>query len=172
MGELTMGTHPILAKDVHIATNKHKLLFVLHSSKTHGKNDKPQKIKITGLPKSVTNQKILTRLDSMETQRKSHSFCPFTILKRYLTMRLGYKSLKEQFFVFRDGSPVKSDHFRSILRSSLKNVGLLAELYNSHSFRIGRSCDLYNMGVPISTIQKLGCWSSKSSTVYTYLKDV
>ena len=46
VGELALGPHTILAKDVHIGQNKDKILFVLHSSKTHGKGDKPQMVKI------------------------------------------------------------------------------------------------------------------------------
>ena len=37
VGELTQGSHPVLAKDVHISFNKKKLLFILHSSKTQKK---------------------------------------------------------------------------------------------------------------------------------------
>ena len=33
VGELTSGSHPIFARDVHIAHNKDKILFVLQSSK-------------------------------------------------------------------------------------------------------------------------------------------
>ena len=39
VGEVTAGDHPILAKDVHIAKNKEKMLFILRTSKTHWKND-------------------------------------------------------------------------------------------------------------------------------------
>ena len=48
VGELTSGDHPILAKDVHIAQNKDKVLFLLQTSKMHWKSDKPQIIKISG----------------------------------------------------------------------------------------------------------------------------
>ena len=47
VGELTLGTHPVLAKDVHIALNKKKLLFLLRTSKTHGEDVKPQIVKIS-----------------------------------------------------------------------------------------------------------------------------
>ena len=47
VSELTEGQHPVLAKDVHIASNKRKLLFILRSSKTHGRWAKPQLIKIS-----------------------------------------------------------------------------------------------------------------------------
>ena len=49
ISELTLSQHVLKARDVHIAINKPKLLFVLHSSKTHGRGDMPQMIKITRL---------------------------------------------------------------------------------------------------------------------------
>ena len=47
IGELTTSQHSLKAKDVHIASNKNKILVILHSSKTHGKESLPQKIKIS-----------------------------------------------------------------------------------------------------------------------------
>ena len=55
VGEITSGDHPVLATDVHIAANKRKIMFVLHTSKTHWKNMKPQMIKITS--SKATNKK-------------------------------------------------------------------------------------------------------------------
>ena len=40
-GEITQGPHVILAKNVHITTNKKKLMFLLRSSKTHQELDEP-----------------------------------------------------------------------------------------------------------------------------------
>ena len=65
IGELTLGSHPVLANDVHIGMNKEKMLFVLHTSKTHGKGSKPQKIKIQKLSKITDNE------------RRSNNWCPF-----------------------------------------------------------------------------------------------
>ena len=47
VGELTSGSHPVLARKVFIASNKKKFSFVLETSKTHWKNNKPQTIKIS-----------------------------------------------------------------------------------------------------------------------------
>ena len=46
---MTESQHVVKAKDVHIGINKDKLMFVLHSSKTHGKGTKPQIVKINCL---------------------------------------------------------------------------------------------------------------------------
>ena len=48
IGEVTTGNHPILAKDIYYSDTEKKLMFVLHSSKTHGKESNPQKVKIQG----------------------------------------------------------------------------------------------------------------------------
>ena len=47
IGEVTESLHVVLAQNVHVGTNKNKLLFVLHISKTHNKGSKPQTIKIS-----------------------------------------------------------------------------------------------------------------------------
>ena len=56
IGELAQGPHVLKVADVHIGENKDKLMFVLHSSKTHGKDAKPQIIKIDALPKSLATR--------------------------------------------------------------------------------------------------------------------
>ena len=45
----TSSGHAVRVKDVLIGTNKNKFLFVLHSSKTHGGESKPQLVKISSL---------------------------------------------------------------------------------------------------------------------------
>ena len=47
ISEIAKGTHPVLAKDVHIGMNKNTILLRLHTSKTHGKELEPQEIRIT-----------------------------------------------------------------------------------------------------------------------------
>ena len=77
VGELTSGTHPVKAKDVHVGRNKNKLLFVLYSSKTHGKESQPQEIKISAL------QNYNSLNDSKQRIQKFKFFCPFKITRDY-----------------------------------------------------------------------------------------
>ena len=49
IGEITDSEHVLKACHVHSAMNKYKILIVLYSSKTHGTNMRPQKIKITSV---------------------------------------------------------------------------------------------------------------------------
>ena len=58
VSEVAKGAHPILAQDIHVGTNKKKMLFVLRSSKTHWKNTKPQQVKISATGKSKGCNKI------------------------------------------------------------------------------------------------------------------
>ena len=153
VGEVTKGAHPILAKDVDIGTNKKKLLFTLHSSKTHGKGDRLQQVKISAVENS-----------------KSTKYCPFTILREYLSFRSGYDRSDEIFFVCRDKSPVTPELFRKVLLKCIKKSGSDPKNFNSHSFRIGRSTDLRDKGIPIKIIRRLGRWKD-TNTVYKYLRE-
>ena len=71
-GEITKSPHSLLAKNVHIGTNKKKLLFVLHTSKTHNAGEEPQTIKIKSTSSTATNKKTL--------------HCLFVGIKNYLEM--------------------------------------------------------------------------------------
>ena len=149
VGEMTSGTHPILARDVHIADNKNKILFVLRTSKTHWMDNKPQFVKISG------------------SASRSETYCPFIILREYLKYRLKYADNTESFFIFSDRSVVTPNHIRRLMRITVEMCNLDPRLYSVHSFRIGHSVDLWKANVQISTISKLGRW--KSNVVYRYL---
>ena len=131
VGELTHSQHTVKAANIHKGTNKDKILIILYSSKTHSKESYPQEIKIT----SVRQSKLLVK-------GKSTFFCPFQIIRNYVGIRGNYVDIMENFFVFRDGSPVKPIHLRKVLRRCIANVNLDPLLYDCHSFRIGHSCDL------------------------------
>ena len=45
VGELAFSNHCIKACNIHVGSNKDKILVVLYSSKTHGKESRPQKVK-------------------------------------------------------------------------------------------------------------------------------
>ena len=97
-----MGIHAIKAADVQIALKKSKLLFMLRTSKTHWKNNRPQLIKISK-EKNTAQQATHNRL-GLKT------FCPFRLLNDFVSIRGGYKHETEHFFVYSDKSPVQSAH--------------------------------------------------------------
>ena len=162
VGELTESQHVVKAKDVHIAVNKKKLMFVLHSSKTHGKDKKPQIIKIT------SSQLVNTGLQGTREVHKLN-FCPYKLLNDYLAIRQSRNCDNEQFFVFRDKSLVTPYHFRCILRKVLIHLELDYKLYSTSSFRAGRASDLAEIGISVESIKFLGRW--RSSAVFAYLKN-
>ena len=145
-----------------MATNKKKLMFVLHMSKTHWKNHHPQIIKIKAT--EMIHEKVKKKDENNSTLYS----CLYQALRDYVAFRASYRSYEEPFFVFSDGSSVSPSQFVKTLTKTLKLNSLNSELYCSHSFRIGRSCDLLKMGIPVETIKKLGRW--KSNCIYSYLK--
>ena len=105
VGELTTGNHSILAKNIHIGSNKNKILILLYSSKTHGRESRLQEIKISEVKNS--------------TNKNQQFFCPFASLRKYLKVRGDYLKDTEPFFIFQDKSPVKPCHVRTTLRLML-----------------------------------------------------
>ena len=163
IGELTKGEHPVLACDVHIASNKKKILFILHTLKTHGKYAKPQQIKIT-------SQKLNDKsADSTEARKVKHLPCPYGLLCKYLEIRGSYVDFNEPFFIFSDKSPVRPSHVRQCLKNMISQANFeYPELYQVHGIRAGCACDLLELGISVESIKKAGRW--KSNAVYRYLK--
>ena len=130
-------------------------MFILHSSKTHGKGDKPQIIKISG--------------QNLKSRPKSQRcFCPFQLLDQYSKARGMYAKENEEFFVFRDHTPMIPNHFRQVLRDTLIQSKLNPDFYCRRAFRSGCDGDLFDKGISVKTMRKIGRW--KSSAVYTYLR--
>ena len=148
IGEVVNGDHSVKAKNVHEARNKKQFLLVLYSSKTHTKAKKPQKIYID--------------------QGKHNNFCPYRMIRNYTQVRPTYVDDEENFFVFSDRSVIEPSHVRNVLRSSLKNLGLNGDSYDTHSFRSGRATDLEKIGHSVDYIKKRGRWASNA--VYKYLR--
>ena len=161
VGELTLGSHTMKACNIHVGNNKDKIQIVLYTSKTHGQESRPQKIKISAV-EGVCN-------GTKGTSNKQKFLCPFQAVISFMKIRGSYLEYSEQFFVFADKSPVKPHHFRTTLRSLLDNLNLDSSLYDVHSFRSGRTCDLAKFGYSIEAIKAMGRW--KSNAVYRYLKD-
>ena len=154
VGELALSDHNIKACNIHIGSNKDKILIVLYSSKTHGKESRPQKVKISALPSVGPDKKLI---------------CPFKTVTKYMKCRGSYLNETEQFFVYADRSPVQPEHIRKTLRTFLESLSLDSSLYDVHSFRIGRTSDLEKFGYSIDSIKSMGRW--KSNAVYRYLKN-
>ena len=152
-----VGIHALKAKDVHMASNKNKILLVLYSSKTHSKESLPQKIKISNKYDETGGK-----------QPNERFFCPFAYTRKYLKLRGDYVSPNENFFVFLDGSKVTTSQVRVVLRKMLEAVNLDTKVYSFQGIRAGRAVDLRKLGYSVDRIKELGHW--KSNAVYRYLK--
>ena len=155
VGELASGSHPVKASDVHVGTNKQKILLVLCTSKTHGLEARPQKIKISALDPTLVKQKF---------------FCPFQMVAECLKCRGSFDDKNEPFLIFSDRSPVQPVQFHTTLRSLLTDLNLDPLLYDTHSFCIGRSSDMYyKFNYTLDQVRQAGRW--KSSAILKYLKN-
>ena len=154
VGELTLGNHTVKANGIEVGDKLDKIMVILYTSKTHGQESRPQKIKIAAVPAK--------RLDT-------RFFCPIKAVIKYMKIRGDFVNKTDQVFIFSNGSVVKPYHFRSTLRALLEDLSLNSSLYDVHSFRIGRTCDLEKFGYSIEQIKVLGRW--KSNAVYKYLKN-
>ena len=156
ISEVTISEHVVKAKDAHFALNKDKLLLMLYSSKIHDTGMKPQKIKITSN---------LTEKSGFYARR---NFCPFDLVNNYMSLRGDFESAQEQFFVFKDKTPVSPFNARNTLKNCLTNLGLDHSMYGFHSLRIGRTTDLIKYNYSIEEVKRMGRW--RSNVVYRYIK--
>ena len=152
VGELALGPHTLKAKDVHIAQNKDKILFVLYSSNIHHEGMRPQKIKIT----------------AVQTKNDNAFFCPFRASRNYLAVRGSYSADTDPFFIFTDHSPVNPQQVCRVLKNTLAAINLNPNLYNLHSLRIRRTSDMFRQGYSIEQTKIAGHW--KSNSVYRYIR--
>ena len=152
ISEVAAGAHPVRAKDVHVGMNKDKILLLLHTSKIHGKESHPQRIKIHSVYPDLIKKKL---------------FCPFQLMRDFISIRGIYEEDTELFFILPDISPLKLDEFREMLKMQLACLDLDPTLYNCHSFRIGRIVDMASFGYSFSALKKAGRW--KSSAILKYL---
>ena len=172
VGEVAESPHTIKAVDVHVADDKSKFLLILHTSKTHGKGNRPQKIRIQGIKhvQVELEDKICTFSEKLDTSRHSNKkfFCPVDMLNKYVNKKGDPLTSDEALFTFADHSTVKPHQIRSVLRYCLGKLNLDASLYDTHSFRIGRASDLLKNNCSIDKIKQLGRW--KSNAAFNYLR--
>ena len=171
VGELTLSQHVVKVTNIHKGENKNKLLIILYSSKTHGKESRPQRIRIeTNSLLEVTDPQTENRnIVESVNKKMANFFCPVKTTKHYLSIRPEANSNDEPLLVFSDKSPLRSYHLRNLLREILTTLNLKAELYDTHSFRIGKATDMFKDGYSIDKIKHMGRW--KSNAIYKYLRD-
>ena len=134
-------------------------MLLLYSSKTHSKANRPQKIKITS-----------NFIEKSGFYAKRY-FCPFNLVNNFIQLRILYLDSsfdQQQFFIFRDGSNVKAENARQVLKTCLTNIGLNANNYGMHSLRVGRTTDLIKYNYSLEEVKRMGRW--RSNTIYKYIR--
>ena len=152
--------HALKVGDVHVGQNKPKILLVLQTSKTHGKESLPQKIKIEATALQTLGEKYLC---------KTH-FCPFAMVREYMCLRGPHIGNRDHFFLLKHGEGIKPKQIRNVLHSCISGVGLEKSYYDLHSMRSGRALDLVKAGFTISQVKIFGRWCSNA--IYRYLKGI
>ncbi|KAL5497449.1 hypothetical protein EMCRGX_G013922 [Ephydatia muelleri] len=115
------------------------------------------------IKKSKTDQTGRGTMISMGyTHRAS---CPVMALRAYFQNCTAPP--RAALFHFHTGRPLTSRAMRAILKDLLLRGGYNTSHNNTHSLRIGAATAAAQAGLPPSTIQRLGRWSSGAYTTYT-----
>ena len=87
----------------------------------------------------------------------------FYYIKTYLQMR---GQMPGQLFIHPIGQSFSRKFILSVLHNDLQNLGIQTKFYNTHSFRIGRTCDLANDGFSDQQIAEMGRWAYNAYLKY------
>lgn len=149
IGELGSSPHSLKATDVKEASNKSKFLLILRSSKTHGKGDHPHTVNV---PQVV------------DINPDNRLFNPHAALADFQNSR----PQAVNFFVYQDGTPVTPEQIRKTFKKVLRLANFDTEIFDFHSFRVGRASELLANAVPFEIVKKWGNW--KSDSIWKYFK--
>lgn len=149
IGELGDSPHALQACDVKVSTNKTKFLLILRSSKTHGKGDHPHTVNIPQL---------------VDVNFDNDLFNPYLALLDFQNIR----PKADNFFIHQDGSPLQVTHIRTMFKKVLKQANFDTEIFDFHSYRVGRATELLANSVPFEIVKKWGNW--KSDSIWKYFK--
>ena len=164
IGEVTESQHVVKAADVHIGDNKDKMMFVLHTSKMHGRGHKPQIIKFSARKRDDYLQTSSLKIGK---DKRDKRLCPFQLLRNHVKMRKKFINRHKPFFILRDRTPVSAMMFRGILKKLLIFQGLDPSLYGGHNLKGGHATNMAELQISLELIRKIGRW--KSSAIFTYL---
>ena len=95
--------------------------------------------------------------------RTGDNLCPVEAVRVYASRR---GTSAGAFFCFSGGAPLSKSRFVAMVRSALARAGVPVSDYSGHSFRIGAATAAAEAGIPDSTIQALGRWTSSAFLRY------
>ena len=91
--------------------------------------------------------------------------CPVQAMLRFHSLR---PNIPGPFFIDHNSSPINRNTFSAFLKSVLAAANFQPDLYNTHSFRIGRTTQLAQDNHSEQTIRSAGRW--KSSAYQQYIR--
>ena len=94
---------------------------------------------------------------------RSEDACPVRAVKAFLKVR---PKKEGPLFLKEDGKPISRDLVASSLKKCVSKCGLDPELFNTHSFRAGRTTDLVDWGTSDAVIRESGRWGSNAFLNY------
>ena len=86
--------------------------------------------------------------------------CPVQITKKFLYLRR-HTHRSDAVFRHKDGSLLTRPRLQAIIRKSLHSLNLPANLYGTHSLRIGSATAAAEAGISMKIIKAMGRWSSE-----------
>ena len=100
---------------------------------------------------------------TIQADPKREDVCPVRALKNYLAIRTNGSP---HLFCLQNGSVLTRALVSKALKSCVKELGLKADDFDTHSFRAGRTTDLVEAGYSDSTIRESGRWASDAYLRY------
>lgn len=95
--------------------------------------------------------------------------CPVNAIKAYLSIRdKKHEGNNKPLFVMLDGSPITREYFITELKCLLTSIGIDAQQYSGHSFRMGGATSAATARIEDHLIKTLGRWSSDCYTRYIH----
>ena len=94
---------------------------------------------------------------------QSQEACPVRAVKVFLKVR---SKNEGPLFIKEDGKPISRDLVATSLKRCVSRCGLDPELFNTHSFRAGRTTDLVDWGTSDAVIRESGRWGSNAFLNY------
>lgn len=98
--------------------------------------------------------------------RTDGPFCPFLAMFKFVLLRHKLGFSPEPLFLTPEGFPMSSAWFLKHLKLLLAASNLPPSQFSGHSFRIGAATSAAAQGIPTSTLQQLGRWSSSAFASY------
>lgn len=95
--------------------------------------------------------------------RNDSNLCPVAAILAYIAVRAPTPG---PLLMWEDGTPLTKTAFTLKFQAVLVAAGIDPTHYKGHSFRIGAATTAAAVGVPDSTIQMLGRWSSAAFQKY------